>query len=531
MDEMQPESDARLLREYAEHNAESAFTELVQRHTNLVYSAALRQVESPDIAAEIAQNVFVSLARGAKTLAPGFAAEASLAGWLCRSARNLSLNHRRDEFRRLTRERLAMEQLDSTPVHAPDWEQLRRVLDDAMAELNEADYDALVLRFYQNQDFRTVGAAIGVSDDTAQKRVTRALDKLRDLLAQRGIRTTAGALGIVITANAVQAAPMGLAVTISTAALAGTAATASTIIAATTKTIAMTTLQKTLVTATVAVLAGAGIYEARQTSQLRDQVQTLQQQQAPMAEHIQQLQAERNNASNGVASLKEELARVSRGDAELLELRSEATRFRRMTNLLHAAENPANDNPGDVFKTDISLWKSRDRIKFARIKERLNLSAEQSVAIEGVITNWFMKDREDRIKALLSPEQQIAYHEFKNEDAKSDAGIMTKVRVDELTYALALTEEQKDKVFSILNELKLKDAPAKLEAKQPSDAETAWAQDIARQDQFSENEYNALTDILSPAQLDNLHQMQSEDRKKMLEQVKQMKTSVSHSSQ
>ena len=135
MGEMQNESDAQLLRAYAERGAEAAFAELVQRHTDLVYSAAWRQVESPDIAREIAQGVFISLARGAQEIAPRFAAEASLAGWLCRSARNQSLNHRRDEFRRQTRERHAMEQFISIPNDAPDWEQLRPVLDDAMAEL------------------------------------------------------------------------------------------------------------------------------------------------------------------------------------------------------------------------------------------------------------------------------------------------------------------------------------------------------------------------------------------------------------
>src|SRR5262245_26182879 len=137
MGEMQPRSDAQLLREYAGQGDESAFAEIVQRHTNLVYSAALRQVDSPAVAAEIAQNVFIGLARAAQALSGRMAAEASLAGWLCRSARNLSLNHRRDEFRRNTRERQAMEQFFSTPDAAPDWERLRPVLDEAMSELSE----------------------------------------------------------------------------------------------------------------------------------------------------------------------------------------------------------------------------------------------------------------------------------------------------------------------------------------------------------------------------------------------------------
>src|SRR6266516_6605460 len=231
---MQPLSDVQLLREYAEHGAETAFAEIVARHTNLVYSAALRQVDSPDIAAEVAQSVFIGLARGARSLSRKLAENASLAGWLCRSARNISLNLRRDEFRRHSRERQAMENLDSIPDTTPDWERLRPVLDEAMSELSEPDYDALLMRFFNNQDLRSVGVALGVSDDAAQKRVSRALDRLRDLLSQRGIKTSATALSIILSANAVQAAPAGLAVTISSAAaLAGSAVQTSTAIAAT----------------------------------------------------------------------------------------------------------------------------------------------------------------------------------------------------------------------------------------------------------------------------------------------------------
>src|SRR5262249_33511189 len=158
--------------------------ELVHRHTNLVFSAAMRQVCLPEAAAEIAQNVFLGLARGAQGLLSRLSAEASLAGWLCRSTRNLSLNFRRDEFRRQSRQRKVMEQLVTTSEDAPDWEPLCRVLDEAMSELNEADYDLLVLRFYKSLDYCGVGAAMGLSDDAAQKRVSRALEKLRQVLSR-----------------------------------------------------------------------------------------------------------------------------------------------------------------------------------------------------------------------------------------------------------------------------------------------------------------------------------------------------------
>jgi RNA polymerase sigma factor (sigma-70 family) len=411
MGEMPTDSDAQLLRAYADHGADDAFTALVQRHTNLVYSAALRQVESPDAAADIAQRVFIGLARGASALAPRLTADASLAGWLCRSARNLSLNHRRDEFRRHTRERQAMAQLTTISDDAPDWEQLRRVLDDALAELGETDYDALVLRYFQQQDFRTVGAALGVSDDTAQKRVARALETLREHLSRRGIHATATALSAVIAANAVQAAPVGLAVTISAAALAGTAATTSTLIAATTKTIAMTTLQKTLVTATVAVLAGAGIYEARQAAQLRDQVQTLQQQQAPLAEQVRQLQNNFTDATNRLADLFVENSRLKSNpnQSELLKLRGEVTRLQNEVN------NPT-ENTARAIAAKIKWLRQRlEQMPDKKIPE-LQFTTEKDWA--DAIWNADL-NTDDGVREALSRLRETAINIFLNEMMQS----------------------------------------------------------------------------------------------------------------
>ena len=318
---MHEKSDAQLLSDYAQHGDETAFAELVSRHTNLVYSAAWRQVGSPEIAAEVTQSVFIGLARGARSLSPRLSEDASLAGWLCRSARNISLNLRRDEFRRHSRERQAMEHFDSTPETVPDWERLCPVLDAAMSELDETDYDALVMRFFKNQDLQSVGLALGVSDDCAQKRVSRALDKLREHLSRHGVSTSAAALSVVLTANAVQAAPVGLTVTISTAAtLAGTAFT-STATATAIKTIAMTTLQKTLITVTIATAVGTGIYEARQAATFRRQVQTLRQQSAPLAEQIEQLTKDRDEATRRLAALRDDNERLNRNTAELARLR------------------------------------------------------------------------------------------------------------------------------------------------------------------------------------------------------------------
>jgi RNA polymerase sigma factor (sigma-70 family) len=408
MGEMQLKSDARLLREYAESGSESAFAELVTRHTDLVYSAALRQVSSSDLACDIAQNVFTSLARGARTLAGKLNPEASLAGWLCRCTRNLALNLRRDDFRRHSRERQAMETLHPSPETAPDWDRLCPLLDEAISGLKDADHDALVLRFFKNHDLRSVGLALGVSDDTAQKRVDRALEKLREHFAKRGITTTAAALSVVIAANAVQAAPVGLAVTISTAAaLAGTAVV-TTATATAVKTIAMTTLQKTLITATIAAAVGTGIYEARQASALRNQVQTLQQQQeAPLAEQIQQLQRERNDAANRLASLANEMERARGNSTELLRLRAEVTRLsgdsQELAQLKSADAQKANDPMDSATKelvAKVNLLKQRlDQRPETKIPELQYLSGQ----------DWLRLVQEARLRQENPGDEQVLW--------------------------------------------------------------------------------------------------------------------------
>ncbi|MGN6555608.1 MAG: sigma-70 family RNA polymerase sigma factor [Verrucomicrobiota bacterium] len=351
MGEMQLPSDAQLLRDYAERHAENAFAELVQRYTDLVYSAALRQVYSPELARDVTQSVFTDLARKALTVSASLSPEASLIGWLYRGTRFAARDLYRNETRRTRRERQAMEQLQPTAETPPDWERLGPILDDAMSELDDLDRDAVLLRYFKNHDLRTVGATLGISDDAAQNRVSRAVERLREIFAKRGITIGASGLAVVLSANAVQAAPAGLALTISTAAvLTGTTlATPATITA--TKVIAMTALQKAIITATVAIVAGAGIYEARQAAQLRDQNQRLRQQQAPLTDQIQQLQSDLDTAHNRITGLNEDLARATKNSAEILRLRGEVTRLRSQAGVSQV--KPA----AEILDPSNPLWK------------------------------------------------------------------------------------------------------------------------------------------------------------------------------
>ena len=404
IDEMQDMSDAQLLRDYAERGTEAAFSEIVARHTDLVYSAALRQVSAPDLADDVAQEVFSALASKASPLANQLAGGGSLVGWLYRSTRFAALNHLRDDRRRRAHEKQAMEQLATNAETAPEWDRLRPVLDEAMADLNDEDREALLLRFFKKHDPHAVGAALGVSDDTAQKRVSRALEKLRQQLARREITSPATALSAVIMANAVQAAPAGLAATISSTAILTGTTLSSTVTA--TKAIAMTTLQKTLITGTIALVVGAGIYETRQVSKLRGHVQTLEQQKAPMAEEILQLQRERDDATNQLAVLRNDNERLGRSTAELLRLRGEVARLRRETN------NPrSSTSTNTVLSTSDPNWKPNwaalspfDLAQFSDSKTTITCSRAMDVGTAtpaALLQTWIWAHRSADAAGLL----------------------------------------------------------------------------------------------------------------------------------
>src|ERR1041385_2869955 len=201
--------DTQLLREFAERQSEAAFNELVKRRVNLVYSVALRLTGNPHYAQEITQAVFIILARKAASLGR----KTILSGWLYQTARLTAANFLRTERRRSAREQEAY--MQSLPNEsAPDvWPQIAPLLDDAMAKLGEKDRDAVVLRFFDGKSLGEVGTTLGTSEDAAKMRVNRALEKLRKIFTKRGVTLTATLIAGAVSANSVQAAPAGLAVT------------------------------------------------------------------------------------------------------------------------------------------------------------------------------------------------------------------------------------------------------------------------------------------------------------------------------
>jgi len=218
----------KLLARYVEDGSESAFRELVEAYIDLVYSTAIRLVEGDSHRAEdVTQMVFVRLTQKARTLV----GEVSLGGWLHRDTCYVAATLMRSERRRQVRERHAVEMnaLDDN-THL---ESVLPVLDDAINQLPDQDREAIILRFFEQQNFRALAAAVGGSEDAARMRVNRALEKLHGLLKSRGVALSLAGLGTILAAKAVVAAPIGLAASVATGAatsgattVAGTAASA-----------------------------------------------------------------------------------------------------------------------------------------------------------------------------------------------------------------------------------------------------------------------------------------------------------------
>ncbi len=198
-------TDLGLLQEYAARGSEEAFRTLVERYTGLVYSAALRQTGNTHTAEDITQVVFIILARKAGALPR----TTVLAGWLLHAARFVALNALRREARRQQIERETISLRASG--HDNAWDRIAPVLDEALFNLSKRDRDAIALRFFDQRSFREIGEITGTTEDNAQKRVSRAVVRLRGGLARRGVQVPAALAIAAISAGAVQAAPSHLA--------------------------------------------------------------------------------------------------------------------------------------------------------------------------------------------------------------------------------------------------------------------------------------------------------------------------------
>jgi len=213
--------DSQLLRQYVDDQDEAAFAELVRRHMDLVYSVALRQANGDThLAQDATQAVFADLVRKAPTLTK----RETLAGWLHTSARFAASNAIRSEQRRRARELESVLMHENTAIPDQHWELLRPLLDEMVGLLKETERDALVLRFFEGKSHQEIGVMLGLNENTANKRIERALEKLRGHFAHRGVTVSAVLLATSMASHSVQAAPVELAGKLSMTSLTGAGA-------------------------------------------------------------------------------------------------------------------------------------------------------------------------------------------------------------------------------------------------------------------------------------------------------------------
>lgn len=215
------EPDAELLRRFADNHDQAAFTTLVRRHLDLVYSAALRRSGGrSDLAHDISQRVFCALARKAATLAH----HPVLAAWLYRATRFATVDVLRAEHRHCRNREPWESAMSNTPQdeQTPAWDDLQDVLDAALDALKKRDQQLILLRFFRGHSYQEVGAQLSISENTARMGAERALAKLRHQLARRGVTCASALSGTILSGQAVASAPAASIAAIATAASAVT---------------------------------------------------------------------------------------------------------------------------------------------------------------------------------------------------------------------------------------------------------------------------------------------------------------------
>ena len=544
-------SDTESLRRYVEQHSESAFADLVREHLNLVYSAALREMNGDrSLAEEIAQEVFTALARNASRLLN----HPSLAGWLYTTVRHTAANSRRADQRRRRREEQVMNEL--LPEESPDpaWRQIRPVLDDALHELKEADRVAVVLRFLENRSLREVGVTLGLHENAARMRVERALEKLRGLLARRGITSTASGLAAALALGVITPAPDVLAGTIAAAAAAKGVAAGSTFTLI--KLMSLTKFKVAMLGALV--IAGAAVPVVQQTRLQRVQAENAQlhAQEAESRAHEAELAALRTEIE-GLRKIEADHTELERLRQYQVQTQPELLRLRNLAGVARRASAEAEqlraqlarqtNEPGtnlvagamvDAMQQAVEL---QVEARLGRMAASLHLTPEQIQAARDILLrqaqvmkrifagNFNMEDMaaadrtagnpEQQLQALLTPEQHAAYPAYQQEEAAYNARQAANGELLQIEATLALSPDQADRAYAVLydqslNQLTGRDTPAST-----NQAELVqW---------FLDQKAKALEPVLTPAQLETYQRQQAAQAKLAKDIVSRMTSNAS----
>ena len=346
----------RLLADYAQGGSEEAFRSLVAAYLDLVYSTAARLTGGDmHLAEDVAQTVFIDLARLAKSLSR----EVRLGGWLHRHTCFIAAKALRAERRRQNRERQAVEMNESTDHSQARLAEIVPVLDEAINQLGASDRAAVLLRFYERLDFRSVGEELGINEAAAQKRVNRAVEKLHVLLTRRGVILSLAALTTALAAEAVEAAPAGLVASISAKASAAVA-TGTVNFLTSLRYMASTKLKTSIAGAVILASVLTPLFMQRQAqASLRELDHTL----AAQTHQLEQLKTENQRLAALAKPPQNAAAPPDAEFRELLRLRGEVGRLKEIARKM-SDKNVVPLSPQDQIASLKRMYAARvDRLK------------------------------------------------------------------------------------------------------------------------------------------------------------------------
>lgn len=482
-----PERSHELLSEYAATRSGTAFRELVAGWTGMVYGTALRLTRGERALAEdITQDVFCRLAaapekvRNARALGP----------WLHAAATGLTMDALRREARRRRREEsspyVLMNDGDSEGTNTGDGRHgLAPEIDIALSSLPPHDSQLLIMRFWQQQDWRSIGRNFGLSDDAAQKRMSRALDRLRRILGRRGITSTSGILSTVLVGMVPQdlSAAAVLKIASRAQAPASTALTAA----------AMTTKTKAVIAAALLVAATAPlIYQQRRIDALEWEL------------HARQGSVPAPSIKRTSVAAGEKEKAVTSSDASPAEIADSPNPV--------APESTA---PADPVVDVDAMNRGKVKEKAAALRQRLALTAEQETRIAEALeygqttfkisppnvipvkpTAEALRKMEDAISATLTADQQEEYHVFRAEEKANVLEAAANQELSRLQSMVTLSPEQKDQAFAAFSDIASRESSLPVldpDREAPAIRETEKTRWAERQE--------ALNAILTPEQM------------------------------
>jgi RNA polymerase sigma factor (sigma-70 family) len=486
-----PERSHELLCAYAATRCGGAFRELVAGWSGMVYATALRVSRGREALAEdITQAVFSRLAAAPEKVNDARA----LGAWLHAAATGSTLAALRVEARRRRREETSQHLIMHTPEPSvPDAgdgrHELMPEIDGALSKLPPQDSEILLMRFWQQQDWRSIGRNFGLSDDAAQKRMSRALERLRRILARRGITSTAGVLSAVLAGTVPRDLPAAAVLKIFSATQVSTSTVLTTVV--------MTAKTKAAIAAAIVITAAAPIlYQQQRIAALEGEVQSLQQRAPVPAANVNPVTAaarERDFAQTVPAKRRDLANPLAPKDSD------------------PAGPATREDGPPDID----AMNRGKMTEKLAVLRTRLSLTPEQEQQIAKALeygqlrfkidppnvipvkpTADDIRKMEDGVLAALTADQQKEYQSFREDEQANALEAVANRELSRLQSMTTLTQEQKDLAFAAFSEIASREInlpvldPDK-EAEAISEAEKArWA---ARQE--------ALGAILTPEQM------------------------------